>query len=436
MQPSRMFHALAALALLVLSTPAAAVLQIEITEGAAGARPIAVVPFGWAGEGEPPEDIARVISSDLTRSGQFEPMDRKDHVSQPTRADDVRFGNWRTLGVDHVVIGRVEPLDDGPAYRVRFRLFDVARQEQVAGYSYEVGRKGVRGLAHEISDVVYEEITGERGAFSTRIGYVAVQGSGDERRYTLQVSDYDGFNPRTILTSRDPIMSPAWSPDGERLAYVSFEDGRPAIYVQRVASGKREKVSSRAGINGAPAWSPDGDRLAVTLSYEGNPEIYVLDLARDETRRITRSGGIDTSPVWTPDSDNLIFTSDRSGGPQIYSIPVDRSERARRLTFEGRYNADPDISPDGEQITFVHRMENGRFRIAVLDRGSELMRVVSEGRLDESPTFAPNGRMVLFATAHQGRGVLGSVSTDGRAAARLSQSQGDVREPAWGPFRD
>jgi TolB protein len=431
-----MFHALAALALMALSTPAAAVLQIEITEGAAGARPIAVVPFGWAGEGNPPEDIAGLISNDLTRSGEFEPMDRQDHVSQPTRADEVRFGNWRTLGVDHVVIGRVQPLDDGPGYNVRFQLFDVARQEQMVGYSYEVGRNGVRSLAHEISDVVYEEITGERGAFSTRIAYVAVQGSGDQRRYTLQVSDYDGFNPRTILTSRDPVMSPAWGPDGERLAYVSFEDGRPAIYVQRVASGGRKKVSSRAGINGAPAWSPGGDRLAVTLSYEGNPEIYVIDLASNETRRVTRSGGIDTSPVWTPDGENLIFTSDRSGGPQIYSIPVDRSERARRLTFEGNYNADPDISPDGERLTFVHRMQNGRFRIAVLDRGSELMRVVSEGQLDESPTFAPNGGMILFATDHRGRGVLGSVSTDGRAAARLSQSQGDVREPAWGPFRD
>ena len=436
MQSARMFHALAALALMALSTPAAAVLQIEITEGAAGARPIAVVPFGWAGEGNPPEDIAGLISNDLTRSGEFEPMDRQDHVSQPTRADEVRFGNWRTLGVDHVVIGRVQPLDDGPGYNVRFQLFDVARQEQMVGYSYEVGRNGVRSLAHEISDVVYEEITGERGAFSTRIAYVAVQGSGDQRRYTLQVSDYDGFNPRTILTSRDPVMSPAWGPDGERLAYVSFEDGRPAIYVQRVASGGRKKVSSRAGINGAPAWSPGGDRLAVTLSYEGNPEIYVIDLASNETRRVTRSGGIDTSPVWTPDGENLIFTSDRSGGPQIYSIPVDRSERARRLTFEGNYNADPDISPDGERLTFVHRMQNGRFRIAVLDRGSELMRVVSEGQLDESPTFAPNGGMILFATDHRGRGVLGSVSTDGRAAARLSQSQGDVREPAWGPFRD
>ncbi|MFW5970086.1 MAG: Tol-Pal system protein TolB, partial [Halofilum sp. (in: g-proteobacteria)] len=189
-------------------------------------------------------------------------------------------------------------------------------------------------------------------------------------------------------------------------------------------------------VNGAPAWSPDGDHLAMTLSHEGNPEIYVADLESDETRRITRSSGIDTSAVWTPDGDNLVFTSDRSGGPQIYTVPVDRSERPRRLTFEGKYNADPDVSPNGERLAFVHRVEKGRFRIAVLDRGSELMRVVSEGKLDESPTFAPNGRMLLFATDHDGRGVLGSVSTDGRAAARLSQSQGDVREPAWGPFRD
>ncbi len=429
-------RALAALALLALSSPAAAVLQIEITEGATGARPIAVVPFGWAGEGEAPADLAAIVGNDLTRSGQFAPIDRRDHVAQPTRGEDVRFGNWRTLGVDHVVIGRVRPGEQPGTFNVQFQLFDVIRQKQVAGYSYEVGRDGLRGLAHEISDVVYESITGERGAFGTRIAFVATEKGDEGRRYTLQVSDYDGYNARTILTSRQPVMSPAWGPDGRRVAYVSFEDGRPAVFVQTVASGERRKVSQRAGINGAPAFSPSGERLALTLSHQGNPELYILDLETDELTRVTRSGGIDTSPAWSPDGETLVFTSDRSGGPQLYRIPVDRSERARRLTFEGNYNADPDVSPDGERITFVHRTQNNQYRIAVIDRGSGLLRVVTDGRLEESPTFAPNGRMILFAGDHRGRGVLGSVSADGRAAARLSQSRGDVREPAWGPFTD
>jgi TolB protein len=294
----------------------------------------------------------------------------------------------------------------------------------------------MRGLAHEISDVVYEEITGERGAFGTRIAFVSTEGAGDDRSYRLQVSDYDGYNARPVLTSRQPIMSPAWSPDGERVAYVSFEQGRPAVYVQEVATGERRKVSERTGINGAPAWSPDGERLAVTLSHQGNPEIYVLDLDTGDLTRVTRSSGIDTSPAWMPGGDEIVFTSDRAGGPQLYRIAVDGGSSARRLTYEGNYNAGPDVSPDGEQIAFVHRTERNQYRIAVLDLTSDLMRVVTDGRLDESPTFAPNGRMILYATEHEGRGVLGAVSADGRVAVRLSQARGNIREPAWGPFRD
>ena len=436
MLPSLARRVLFACALLLFASPAVAVLQIEITEGATGARPIAIVPFGWAGEGEAPVDLAGIIGEDLTRSGQFAPLDRRDHVASPTSGDDIRFGNWRTLGVDHVVVGRIEPGEGDAPDRVRFQLFDVNRQQQVTGYSFEAQRSGLRALAHEISDVVYEAITGEAGAFATRIAFVAAGQHDGARQYRLRVADYDGYNARTILRSREPIMSPSWGPDGERVAYVSFEGGSPAVFVQQVGSGERRKVSGRGGINGAPAWSPSGDRLALTLSHQGNPELYVLDLDTDELTRVTRSGGIDTSPTWTPDGKTLVFTSDRSGGPQIYIAPIDRSARARRLTFDGSYNADPDVSPDGEQITFVHRTQNGRYRIAVLDRGSELMRVVSDGRLDESPTFAPNGRMILYATEHQGRGVLGSVSTGGGAAARLSRAQGDIREPAWGPFGD
>jgi len=435
MHPTRWLHALIGVALLAVSGQASAVLKIEITEGVSGARPIAVVPFGWTGSGERPEDIAGIISNDLARSGQFAPMERRDMVSRPTAGDQISFGSWRTLDVDHVVVGRISPRSAG-GYAVRFQLFDVNRQRQVAGYSFEARKGALRGLAHEISDVVYKQITGERGAFNTRIAFVSAEGSGDAKHYQLQVSDYDGYNARPILKSRQPIMSPAWSPDGERIAYVSFERGSPAVYVQQVRSGERRQISRRTGINGAPAWSPDGSKLAMALSYEGNLELYIMDLGRDKLRRLTRSGGIDTSPAWTPDGERIVFTSDRSGGPQLYTVPVDGSSAPRRLTFEGNYNAGPDVSPDGERIAFVHRNENNQYRIAVVDLESDLMRIVTDGRLDESPTFAPNGRMILYATEHNGRGVLGAVSADGRARVRLSQAQGDIREPAWGPFRD
>ncbi len=422
-------------ALALFAPPLPAVLEITITEGAPDARPIAVVPFGWQGSGEPPEAITNIVKADLTRTGHFAPAEERDLVSRPTTGEEVRFGNWRTLGVDHVVVGRIAPSGE-QRYRVQFQLLDVLRERQVAGYSYEASGDNMRGVAHEISDVIFEEITGDRGAANTRVAMVSVDDSGEEPEYRLQVADYDGYNPRTILTSPAPIMSPALAPDGERVAYVSFERRRAAVFVQEIRTGERQQVSARPGINGAPAWSPDGDRLAVTLNHEGDPDIYILDLAGGGLQRITRSGAIDTSPAWMPNGEELIFTSDRSGGPQLYRIPLGRSQRAQRVTFEGRYNADPDVSPNGERVTYVHRVQNGDFRIAVLDLETDQMRVVTEGQLDESPSFAPNGQMVLFGTENQGRGVLGLVSADGEAVARLSQTEGDVREPAWGPFQD
>ena len=429
----RMLQGLLALAALAFAAPASAVLQIEITEGASGARPIAVVPFGVDEQIESPLDIAAVVAGDLERSGQFAPMERGDMVARPVAGDQIRFGNWRAVDVDHVVVGGIRPAAGG-GYSVRFQLYDVIRQRQIAGYSFQAPARAMRNLAHEIADIVYEEITGERGAFATRITYVTAEGSGDARNFTLNVADYDGHNARPILQSPAPVMSPSWSPDGERVAYVSFEGGRPSVFVQQVASGQRRKVSERAGINGAPAWSPDGSRLALALSYEGNPEIYVLELGSGKLRRITSSFGIDTSPAWTPDGESLVFTSDRAGGPQIYRIRADGRGQPERLTFEGNYNADPDVSPQGDQIVFVHRNPDRKYRIAALDLESGLMRVLSDGRLDESPTFSPNGRMILYATEYQGRGVLGAVSADGRVAARLSQAQGNIREPAWGPY--
>ncbi|PSQ92439.1 MAG: Tol-Pal system protein TolB [Proteobacteria bacterium SW_6_67_9] len=391
MRALRLAPLLAALLLLGWSGQASAVLQIEITEGATGTRPIAVVPFTWQGDGERPADIAAIVDDDLARSGQFAPMERRNMVAQPGSGDDIDFGSWRTLEVDHVVVGAIEPSTDG-GYRVRFQLFDVARQRQVTGYRYSAEGDALRGLAHTISDAIYEAITGERGAFATRVAFVSTGGPGQARAYRLRVADYDGSNARNVLASDEPVMSPAWSPDGER--------------------------------------------LALTLSHEGNPELYVLDLGTDELQRVTRNSGIDTSPAWMPSGEQIVFTSDRAGGPQLYKAAADGSGQAERLTFDGAYNADPDVGPNGARVAFVHRTRASQYRIAVLALESGRMRVVTEGRLDESPSFAPNGRMILYATEHQGRGVLGSVSVDGSAAARLSRAEGDVREPAWGPFRD
>ena len=436
MRPMRILRPLLAAAALAFAGQAQAVLNIEITQGAPGARPIAIVPFGNASGVHSPVDIARLVSGDLKLSGQFAPMKRRNMVATPTSADQLRFSNWRTADVDNVVIGQVRAADNG-GYVVRFQLFDVIHQRQIAGYSFHAPANALRGLAHEISDVIYKKITGERGAFNTRIAFVDSKGKKDQRQYRLLVADYDGYNARPILTSGQPIMSPAWSPDGKRIAYVSFEHGRPAVYVQQVATGKRKRVSQRKGINGAPAWSPDGKRLAMALSYQGgDPDLYVLNLSNNQLHRVTRSGGIDTSPSWTPDGKSLIFTSDRAGSPQLYRIAADGSGTAKRLTFEGNYNAAPDVSPNGKKVAFVHRNGQNQYRIAIYDLDTGFMQVLSDGSLDESPTFAPNGRMILYATEHNDRGVLGAVSADGSVAVRLSQAQGNIREPAWGPFRE
>ena len=417
---------------LLLPVRADAGLTIEITSGVEGATPIAIVPFGWQGKAPPPVDVAAVVSADLARSGRFAPLPEQDLISRPTRGSEVNFRDWRLMGVGSLLVGRLVPLGDG-RIRLEFQLFDTIRGTQLAGYSLTVRPGNLRQAAHYVSDVVYETLTGERGAFQTRIAYVTVTGTGKARRYRLQVADADGYGQKTIVSSPEPLMSPAWSPDGRRLAYVSFEGKHSAIYVQEVATGKRVEVSRDRGINGAPAWSPDGTRLALTLSRDGNPEIYILDLRNGRRRRLTRHPAIDTEPVWEPDGSGILFTSDRGGGPQIYRISLS-GDRARRLTFEGGYNASPDVSPDGKRIAFVHRDAQGRYRIALLDRESGQMQLLSDGRLDESPSFAPNGSMVLYATEYNGRGVLAAVSVDGRVSQRLRFQAGEVREPAWSPF--
>ncbi|TFH86141.1 Tol-Pal system protein TolB [Billgrantia azerbaijanica] len=416
--------------LLSFTALAQADLTIEITRGSDEATPIAVVPFATDG-GELPEDLAQVISDDLERSGFFAPLARDAMFDRPASGEEVRYGEWQALDVRYLVVGRVSR--DGEGYRIRYELMDVSGGERMLGENITTaGTSGLRDVAHYISDQVFEEITGIRGAFSTRIAYVTAQGVGDNQQFGLYVADADGHNSRRVLDSREPILSPAWSPDGQKLAYVSFETERPAIYVQELASGQRVRVSSFEGLNGAPAWSPDGRRLAMSLSKDGQPEIYVMNIADRSVQRLTNSSAIDTEPDWAPDGESLLFTSDRSGGPQIYRHDLASGEQ-ERLTFTGSYNARGRFAPDGESIFLIHRSDSG-YQVARQDLESGRLVVLSETRWDESPSVAPNGTMVIFATRQGNSGVLSAVSADGSASYRLPSAQGEVREPAWSPF--
>lgn len=423
---------LALLMLTALPAPAAwATLEIEITQSANIAQPIAIVPFRMQGGGEPPLDVAAIVAADLARSGKFRPLPRADMLETPATAQELNLKNWRVLGVDHVVIGRIVPA--GQRQAVEFQVFDVYRGEQVLGYRVPIPAGNPRMGAHHVSDLIYEKLTGTPGAFSTRIAFINASERNGQKRYELMVADSDGHNQQTILRSGAPLMSPEWSPDGRHIAYVSFENDAAEIYIQHLATGERTRISSRPGLNNAPAFSPDGRRLALVLSSEpGNPDIYVMDLASRELRRLTRTPAIDTEPAWLPDGETLVFTSDRGGGPQIYRIDA-RGGEARRLTFEGAYNASPQVAPDGETLAMVHQGRDG-YHIAVMDLRTGTLRVLTDGRLDESPSFAPNGSMILYASQHGERGVLAAVSTDGRTRQRLAATEGDVREPAWSPL--
>lgn len=413
------------------ASSATAVIEIEITQGGENAIPIAIVPFGWVGDGEAPEDIAAIVTADLQRSGNFSPLNRNDLVSKPVSGDVPRFANWRISGADFLLIGGMRT--EGLGYVVEFQLFDVLQQSLLSGFSFQVTDQTLRSAAHQISDEIYEEILGIAGAFNTQIAFVSVKGRVGDRTYKLQLADADGENPQAMLTSPRPILSPAWAPDGVRIAYVSFENKtQAAIYVQNRQLGSRIKVISRPGINGAPSWSPDGKRLAVTLSYEESPDIYIIQLDTGNLRRVTRSEAIDTEPVWV-DDDTLIFTSDRSGGPQLYEVSA-RGGRAQRITFEGSYNASATVSPDGDSVAFVHGSGAG-FQIAVIDRPTGLFQTLTQGTLDESPSFSPNGQMIIFATEKNGRGSLGALSLDGSVSQSLTLDDGgSVREPAWSPY--
>jgi TolB protein len=360
-------------------------------------------------------------------------MARSAMTATPSRAQDVQMATWKAAGNDYVVVGRVTALGGGQV-AVDFELLNALTGQQLANPRFTGTTAAVRDAAHRCSDVIYEKILGIRGAFATRIAYVSVDGSPPAQRYQLTVADADGANARVILESHLPIMSPAWSPDGQWLAYVSFENKRSSIYVQQVSSGTRRQVSGRVGINGAPAWSPDGRKLVVTLGGSaGTPNLYVLDLGTQQLSRLTDGPSIDTEGAYAADAQSVYFTSDRSGGPQIYRIGVEPGAKPRRITFGGAYNARPRLSPDGTQLVMVTQ-DGANYRIAVQDLASGTVRILSHGRLDASPSFAPNGAMIIFSGIEGGHSILQRVSIDGLTSQRLRADSADVREPVWAPF--
>lgn len=422
--------------LLSISTVAKAELTIEITQGVDNPAKIAIVPFAWAGSGPLPENVANIVSADLLRSGQFEPIPEEDMLSFPQDESEVLFRDWARLGTEYLLIGSIKPSLSAMGtngYRLDFQLFDVLGQRRVINKNVTVTSKGLRDMAHFASDEVYQAVTGIRGAFSTKMIYVeANRNQQGKLMYRLNRADVDGARPSLLLESGDPLLSPAWSPDGQQVAYVSFETGRPAIFRQELATSKREQLTNFKGLNGAPAWSPDGKSLAITLSKDGNPEIYVLEIASRRLTRVTNHFAIDTEPSWTADGKGVIFTSNRGGKPQIYQKNL-ASGRVERLTFLGDYNARARLSPDGKTLVVVNR-QNGIFHIAAQDLDTGDMRILTETRLDESPTIAPNGAMLMYATRHRGKGILAAVSLDAGVKFRLPSQRGDVREPAWSPY--
>lgn len=421
------------LSVLGVATPAFAQLRLTITSGVTDPIAIAIVPFARAVPADGGLDVAQVVQRDLESTGRFKGMARTDMVFTPTTSAEVDAAGWKQQRVDYVVVGRLSAQPDGQV-RVDAELVNVLTGQRIFGPYFTVQPANLRNAAHRVADALYEKIIGVKGAFATRIAYVSVDGKPPTQRYELYVADADGANRTRILASPLPIMSPAWSPDGEWLAYVSFERRVSAVYVQHRRSGKKTMVSARAGINGAPTFSPDGKKLALTLSgSNGNLDIYLLELASGQLTRLTDDPGIDTEAAFTPDGSGVYFTSDRSGNPQIYRVTPGSSERPKRVTFQGAYNARPRVSPDGKQLALL-TLVDGAYRIGIQDLATGTVQVLSKGRQEESPSFAPNGAMLIFAGRERGQGVLQTVSVDGQTSARLDADAGEVREPVWGPF--
>ncbi len=399
-------------------------MEIQVIGGASSKIPVALVSFHGTAD-QPKPALTQIVGEDLARSGQFRQIETAG-LQQPAEPGQIDYKVWHGKGAEALVIGRVMALPGG-RFDVRFRLVDAVKQVQLAGFSYNVSPEQWRATAHEIADVVYEKLTGQKGAFNTRIAFVQKRG----KRYELRVADADGETPRTVVRSNEPLISPAFSPDGGRLAYVSFEDKKPVVYVQSLRDGSRRQAAAFKGSNSAPAWAPDGNRLAVVLTRDEASQIYIVNADGGGATRITQGGNIDTEPVFSPDGKTLYFTSDRGGSPQIYRMSASGGD-AKRVTFDGNYNVSPAISPDGKLLAYIRR-EGGRFQVAVQDLATGQSRVLTDSAHDESPSFAPNGQTVLYATVLNGHGILGTVSLDGKTRARLSESGVDAREPVWGP---
>jgi len=422
----------AVVSLVLLGASANAELVIDV-QGVAQPTPVAIVPFGWQGSSAAmPLDVAKVINDDLRRSGRFAPIPEAKMLQKPSSGADVDFDDWGIVGVEAVVVGSVIQNGDN-AYTLQFQLFDVFGRRQLVGYRMPASRGTMRGAAHRAADMIYEKLTGIKGVFGTKVAYVTARRQGQNRLYSLIVSDQDGENEHTVMESNDPIMSPAWSPDSRQLAYVSFEGSKSSIFVQTLRTGNRFQVSGKPGINGAPSFSPDGRKLVITLGgVDGNLDIYVLDINSRQSRRLTTHRSIDTEGSWSPDGRHIYFTSDRSGGPQVYRVSANGGT-PERITIEGSYNARPRLSPDGSRLAMVHN-DRGNYRIAVMDLARKDLLVLSTGRQDESPSFAPNSDILIYATRQGRNGVLETVSSDGLIRQKLASGQGDVREPVWSPF--
>lgn len=404
--------------------PAWAQFRVEVNGVGLTQMPIAVAPF--KGEEVAPQRPAAIVQADLERSGQFRPVDATGPSLDETSRPDVSL--WRQRNADSLVTGSINRLADG-RYDVRFRLWDVVRGQDLGGQSYAVPQADLRLVSHRIADFVYEKLSGDKGIFSTRIAYVTKAG----RKYNLWVADADGENAQSALTSPEPIISPAWSPSGGQLAYVSFESRKPVVYVHDVSTGKRRLIANFKGSNSAPAWAPDGRTLAVTLSRDGGSQLYTIDANGGEPRRLVQSNGIDTEPVYSADGRYIYFVSDRGGAPQIYRVGVGGGS-AERVTFTGTYNISPSVSPDGRWLAYISRV-SGAFKLHVMDLGTGTVNAITDTQADESPSFAPNGRLIVYATQQGGREALMTTTLDGKIKARLAGQGGDIREPDWGPFQ-
>lgn len=419
------------LLVLFISGASQAQLTIQISRGADNPTRIAIAPMTSPGM-QLSEDISQIVSDDLEFTGQFAAIPRRDMLSFPRAEAEVHYRDWTVLKAEYLLVGSVEAR--GGRYYASYELFDVLAQRKILSRITVDGTEAqLRDIAHHIANKVYETITGIRGIFTTRIIYVeAIKQAGAKEKYRLMLADFDGARQQMLRESTEPMLSPVWSPDGRRVAYVSFETTRPAIFIQEIATGRREQITNFRGLNGAPAWSPDGQKLAMALSKDGNPEIYVMNLATRQLTRMTNHFMIDHEPSWSVDGTGIYFTSDRGGKPQIYKVNV-ASLQVERVTFDGEYNARGRVSPDGKSLVTVHR-NGGNYMIAALDLKTGRTRVLTEADLDESPSIAPNGAMLMYATRSGGKGVLGAVSLDARTKVLLPSKQGDVREPAWSPF--